>query len=148
MKTKIVSAVSVISSPITCLSLCLAMFPRLAQAEQLSLKPGEYEIVSRMAVRGSAMPAEKKTRCFKEEQLSNVENVFNVRAMAGFCQVSGVTINAGKISYKANCPSSLVQVEGTIGADSYTVVRTQKAKDAKGADVTTEFKGKWIGMCK
>jgi len=132
---------------------CLVLFitaltPLLAAGQQLALKPGEYEVVSTMSMRGSPMPAEKKTRCFTEEQMSSVENIFNVRPMAGFCQVSGVTIAGGKISYKANCPNSIVQVEGTIGSDNYAVVRTQKAKDAKGADVSTSFRGKWIGTCK
>jgi hypothetical protein len=100
-----------------------------------------------MSVRGSPIAPETKKRCFSAEQLGNVENVFNVRPMAGFCKLGPVAVGGGKVSYTAECPNSLVQVEGTATGGSYSVVRTQTPKASKGAAVATKFEGKWVGQC-
>ena len=73
--------------------------------------------------------------------------------MAGFkadasCKVSGLAIGNGKISYSADCQYSSVRVEGTLGNDSFSVVRTAKAKASGGVNVSIRLQARRIGTCK
>jgi hypothetical protein len=137
------------------ISLGLVLFPLLAAAQAVPLEPGEYEVTAAMTfstVHEKAEP-DTNTRCIKTEDLANVEAVFNNRFMVGFkadasCKVSGLAIDNGKISYSADCQYSAVRVEGTLSNDSYTVVRTAKAKASGGVDVSTTLQAKRIGACK
>jgi Protein of unknown function (DUF3617) len=129
------------------LALAALALPVLATAQAVPLKPGQYEVKTTMSVRGQAVAPETNSRCLAAEQLASVEGVFNIRPMAGFCKLGAVTIASGKVSYTAECPNSMAKVEGTIGADSYSVVRTLTPKSGKGAETAAKFEGKWIGKC-
>ena len=143
---------------VTCArSLCFAAawLPLLASAQTVPLQPGEYEVTAWVTY--SNVPDEAKpdtnTRCIKAEDLANVEAVFNNRIMAGFkadasCKVSGLAIGNGKVSYSSDCQYSLVRVDGTLGSDSFSVVRTAKSKASGGVNVSTKLQAKRIGACK
>ena len=142
---------------LTCaLSLCFAAawLPMHATAQAVPLQPGEYEVTA--SITFSNVPEEAEpdtnTRCIRAEDLANVEAVFNNRFMAGFkadasCKVSGLAIGNGKISYSANCQYAAVRVEGTLSNDSFSVVRTAKAKASGGVDVSTKLQARRIGAC-
>jgi hypothetical protein len=137
------------------LSLVAILFPLLATAQTVPLLPGEYAVTATVTfsnVQEKTKP-DKNTRCIKTEDLANVEAVFNNRFMAGFkadasCKVSGLAIGNGKISYSSDCKYSSVRVEGTLSNNSFSVVRTAKAKASGGVDVSTKLQAKRIGACK
>jgi Protein of unknown function (DUF3617) len=137
------------------LSLVAILFPLLATAQTIPLLPGEYEVTATVTfsnVQEKAKP-DTNTRCIKVEDLANVEAVFNNRFMAGFkadasCKVSGLAIGNGKISYSSDCKYSSVRVEGTLSNNSFSVVRTAKAKASGGVDVSTKLQARRIGACK
>ena len=128
--------------------------PMLAQAQSqpqpqsLPLRPGSYDTSAAMTIKGDSSEPSRNSRCLSAEQLADVENVFNMRPMAGVCTVSNLVIRAGKINYSADCPNTLVQVSGIVDSDSYSVVRTQKPKQAGGSDVLTRFEGSFAGPCR
>jgi hypothetical protein len=138
------------------LSACLVAtwLPSLASAQAVPLQPGEYELTATLTasnVKEDAKP-EKRTRCIRATDLANVEAVFNYRFMAGFkadasCKVSGVTIGDGKIGYSSDCKYSSVRVDGTVSNNSFSVVRTAKAKASGGIDVSTKLQAKRTGDC-
>lgn len=128
------------------LLLTLAGCSTMAAADSLPLKPGEYRIVTEMTIRGATGEPVTETRCITAGQASNPEAIFNIRPMAGFCKLGNVAIVAGKISYDADCPNTLVKVEGTVSADAYSVVRTHKPK-VKGVEAASKFQGKRVGAC-
>ncbi len=101
-----------------------------------------------MTIKGDSSEPSRNSRCLSTEQLADVENVFNMRPMAGVCKVSNLVIRAGKISYSADCPNTVVQVAGIVDSDSYSVLRTQKPKQAGGTDVLTRFEGSFAGPCR
>ena len=137
------------------LSLVAILFPLLATAQNVPLQPGKYEVTASITfsnVQEKAKP-DTNTRCIKAEDLANVEAVFNNRFMAGFkadasCKVSGLAIGNGKISYSSDCKYSSVRVEGTLSNNSFSVVRTAKAKASGGVDVSTKLQARRIGACK
>ena len=139
------------------LSLCLVatLLPLLATAQTVSLQPGEYEVTASITfsnVQEKAKP-DTNTRCIKAEDLANVDAVFNNRFMAGFkadasCKVSGLAIGNGKISYSSDCKYAAVRVEGTLSNNSFSVVRTAKAKASGGINVSTKLQARRIGACK
>lgn len=100
-----------------------------------------------MTIGGQAGEPTRDRRCLGKEQLADVENVFNLRPMVGVCKVSSLAITPKKISYRADCPNTLVQVLGVVSTDAYSVFRTQKAKQAKASEVLTKFEGKFAGPC-
>jgi hypothetical protein len=141
----------------TCaLGLCLVAtsFPFLATAQPVPLQPGEYEVTATITasnVQEKAKP-DTRTRCIKADDLANVEAVFNNRFMAGFkadpsCKVSDLAIGNGKIGYSSDCKYSSVRVEGTLSSDSFSVVRTAKAKASGGIDVSTNLQARRIRAC-
>ena len=125
----------------------LPVFSTMVAADSLPLKPGEYQITTEMTIRGVAGNPNGETRCVTAEHVTNPEAIFNVRPMAGFCKLGSVSIVAGKISYGADCPNTLVKVEGTVSADAFSVVRTHTPK-AKGVYAVSKFQGKRLGACK
>ncbi len=138
-------------------SFCLVatLFPLFATAQTVPLQPGEYEVTATIAfsnVQENAKP-DTNTRCIKAEDLANVEAVFNNRFMAGFkadasCKVSGLAIGNGRISYSSDCKYSSVRVEGILSDNSFSVIRTAKAKASGGVDVSTKLQARRIGACK
>ena len=143
---------------LTCaLSLCFAAawLPLHATAQTVPLQPGKYEVTASITVSNVQEKAkpDTNTRCIKAEDLANVEAVFNNRFMAGFkadasCKVSGLAIGNGKISYSSDCKYGSVRVEGTLSNDSFSVVRTAKAKASGGVNVSTKLQARRIGACK
>lgn len=128
---------------------CLLMLPGgVALAQTLPLRPGLYDINTTMSIKGQPSEPTRDRRCLSREQLADVENVFNLRPMAGVCKVNGLAITSKKISYRADCPNTLVQVAGVVNTDAYSVLRTQRAKQAKGSEVLTRFEGKFAGACR
>jgi hypothetical protein len=129
-------------------SFCLLSFVSASsRAQSLPLRAGAYDISTSMTIGGQAGEPTRDRRCLSKELLANVENVFNVRPMAGVCQVSSLAITSKKVSYRADCPNTLVQVAGVVNTDAYSVIRTQKAKQAKASEVLTKFEGKFAGAC-
>ncbi len=124
------------------------LFSGPALGQSLPLRPGSYDISTAMTIKGESSEPARDSRCLSKEQLAEVENVFNMRPMAGVCSVSKLVIRAGKISYSADCPNTDVQVAGIVGTDSYSVNRLQKPKQANGTDVITKFEGSFAGPCK
>jgi hypothetical protein len=126
-----------------------------AAAQTVPLQPGEYEVTALVTfsnVQDEAKP-DTNTRCIKAEDLPNVEAVFNNRFLTGFkadptCKVSGLSIGSGKISYSSACQYSLVRVEGSLSENSFSVLRTAKAKVSGGVNVSTKLQAKRIGACK
>jgi hypothetical protein len=122
-------------------------------AQSLPLQPGQYEISSVTALGSTAgEKPETASRCIRNEDLSNPEAVLNNRFMADFkpdatCTVSGLVINAGKVSYATDCKYAKVQVQGTVTSSSYSVIRKATSKGGKGGDAETRLEGKRTGAC-
>jgi Protein of unknown function (DUF3617) len=119
-----------------------------AWAQQVSLKPGQYQLSSEVQVPGRAEPV-KTTRmsCLTPDQAKDFENqmMSNLTGTAD-CKVSNVEREAGKITFDSACNIGGEQVSGTSemkhGPDWYeAVVRMQMS----GAVSTSRFKAKRIG---
>ena len=119
-----------------------------AQAPTLPMRAGSYDVNTFMTIKGESSEPARDNRCLSKEQMLEVENIFNMRPMAGVCSVSKLIIRAGKISYSADCPNTDVQVSGVVGSDSYSVNRVQKPKQANGTEVITRFDGNFAGACR
>ena len=140
------------SAPVA-LALTMTFFSCLVRAEPLPITPGEYELTIATSIRGEAPRPDKYTRCIKEAQLENAEEIFNIRFFAGFkadptCKAGEVTLKAGKLSYDAECQKQTVHVDGRVTAKNFSVRRVAKAKAVNGLGADSKIDGKLLGECK
>ena len=131
----------------------LALASSFARAEPLPITPGEYELTIATSIRGEAARPDKYTRCIKEAQLENAEEIFNTRFFAGFkadptCKAGEVALKAGKLSYDAECQKQTVHVDGRVTPKNFSVRRVAKPKVANGLGADSKIDGKLLGDCK
>ena len=120
---------------------------------QVPIQTGEYKVTTIITAGGA--PGDKPditTRCLKAEDLATPEHLFNNRAMANFkpeatCEITGLFMSTGKVTYATDCRSYTSKVEGTLTTTTYTVVRKTKNRSG-GPDVETRIEGFRLGRCK
>lgn len=110
-----------------------------AFAHDVDLRPGKYAFTVIYEVQGERQNQSRTaTRCIRQSDLSDPENVFTDRAATATkqeeaCPVRNLKSADGKISYDADCANRSVHVEGTIGPAEFAVVRTVRPRGNQSA---------------
>ena len=111
----------------------------VALARDVDLRPGKYAFTVTYEVQGERQNESRTaTRCIRQGDLSDPENVFTDQAAArtkqeGACSVRNMKSADGKISYDADCANRSVHVEGTLGPAEFAVVRTVRPRGNQNA---------------
>lgn len=135
MKTGVLSVMS-------CLLFALPAFG-------LDLKPGKYEITSKVEMAGmpGGVPPQTITQCLTEN-----DPVPAGSAAAQGCKVTDMKTSGNKVTYSMECNQQGMQVtsSGEIvfkGESFEGTSKMQMGPSAGGMTVTTKTTGKWISKC-
>jgi len=110
-----------------------------AFARDVDLRPGKYAFTVTYEIQGERQNESRTaTRCIRQSDLSDPENVFTDQAAAATkqqeaCSVRNMKSADGKISYDADCSNRSVHVEGTLGSAEFAVVRTVRPRGNRNA---------------
>ena len=110
-----------------------------AFARDVDLRPGKYAFTVTYEVQGERQNESRTaTRCIRQSDLSDPENVFTDRMPTApkqeeACSVRNMKSADGKISYDADCSNRSVHVEGTLGPAEFAVVRTVRPRGNQSA---------------
>ena len=122
-------------------------------ARDVDLRTGKYAFTVTYEVQGERQNESRTaTRCIRQSDLSDPENVFTDKAATApeqqeACSVRNLKSAHGEISYDADCSNRTVHVAGELSAAGFSVVRTVTPKDSAGVSLKFTVRGKWLGRC-
>lgn len=115
----------------------------------LDLKPGKYQITSKVDMAGmpGGMPPQTITQCLTENN-----PVPNGSAASQGCKITDMHTKGNKVTYSMECDQQGMKVKSN-GAiiykgNSFEGTSTMKmGPSAGGMTITTKTTGKWVGTC-
>ena len=128
-------------------------------AQALTLKPGQYEIVSEVSMPGRAggFPGEKILHCYTPQELQDLANALANRDPKQSCKVQDSKTSGSTLTYTTVCTSPDGRQLTTSGEVTFTsqesyhgVVRmksTGRAANPALGGMTITMTGKRIGDC-
>jgi hypothetical protein len=126
-----------------------------AEADNLSIKPGQWKITSGIVINGAAAPPQVKLRCLTPEQAGDVAKTFGPVSgtINSDCEPAEPETTGRNLKWHLQCKGQLdLDVFGDFNfdsADHYTATVISKGVMAGRviSDVKTELSGERIGDC-
>lgn len=131
----------------------LATVSTLAASPNLKLEPGRYVVTVTYEVQEQRQNAPRTTtRCITRRDLNDPEKIFNDQTSspaqnAEACSVKSLKTANRSVSYEADCANRTVHVQGTLGSDGFSVVRTVTPKGNQGVSLKFTVRGERTGDC-
>jgi hypothetical protein len=126
-----------------------------AQADNLTIEPGQWKVTSNTVMNGAAAPPAVKGRCLTPEQAGDVAQTFG--AVSGTvnstCEPAASEIDGRTMKWHLQCRGQLdLDVFGSFNFDSpthYTATVISKGSMAGRliSDVKTDLEGERVGEC-
>jgi hypothetical protein len=126
-----------------------------AEADNLTIEPGQWKVTSNTVMNGAAMQPAVKGRCLTPEQAGDVAKTFG--AVSGTvnstCELAASETDGRTLKWHLQCKGQLdVDVLGSFNFDSpthYTATVISKGWMAGRlmSDVKTELEGEHVGEC-
>ena len=125
-------------------------FTSLAQAEDRPQKPGNWEVSMQMEIPGMPfkMPPIKTQVCVTEEDLNDPASAVPKDKNNKDCKVSDYKVDGNTVTWKMVCTGKTKgegEGEITFSEDAYEGTMRFKMEDT---EMTTKYKGKYLGACK
>src|SRR5882757_4876615 len=133
----------------------LPMLMVSAEADNLTIEPGQWKVTSNTVMNGATMPPAMKGRCLTPEQAGDVAKTFG--AVSGTvnstCEPAASETDGSTLKWHLQCKGQLdLDVLGSFNFDSpshYTATISSKGRMAGQliSDVKTEIEGERVGEC-
>jgi hypothetical protein len=126
-----------------------------AQADDLSIEPGQWKVTSKTVVNGAAAPLSVKGRCLTPEQAGDVVKTFGPVSgtINSTCAPTEYETAGRKLKWRLQCKGQLdLDIFGSFNFDStshYTATVSSKGWMAAAliSDAKTELEGERVGEC-
>jgi hypothetical protein len=126
-----------------------------AQADDLTIEPGQWKTTSNTVINGAAAPPSAKARCFTPEQAGDITKTFGPvsSTINSTCAPTVFETTGRKMKWHLLCKGQLdLDIQGSFNFDSpshYTALITSQGRMAGAliSDVKTEVEGERVGEC-
>jgi hypothetical protein len=114
----------------------------------VNLRPGKYIVTITYQVQEQRQNEPRiTTRCITASDLADPEKIFNDQENGAECSVRNLINGDRKIRYEADCPNRTVLVEGDLGDEGFSVVRTVTPRGNQGVSLKVAERGRRTGDC-
>jgi hypothetical protein len=133
----------------------LPMLMVAAEAEDLSIEPGQWKVTSNIVINGATAPPSVKARCLTPEQAGDVAKTFGpvMSTINSTCEPAEYETTGRRMKWHLQCKGQLdLDISGDFNFDSpshYTATVSSKGwmAGALMSDAKTKLEGERVGEC-